>query len=634
LAEFHSYHWSALNIIYCPSSIEPAIVYRTTMSKPSRYETDLPVIAKAPTGITGFDEITAGGLPRGRPTLVSGGAGCGKTIFSMEFLVRGAKEFAEPGLFVSFEENEQELAENVAPLGFDLADLVKRRLLVMDFVRAEQGEIDETGDYDLEGLFVRLGHAIDQIKAKRVVLDTIEALFAALPNELFLRSELRRLFRWLKDRGVTAIITAERGNGTLTRHGLEEYVSDCVILLDHSVVGQVSTRRLRVIKYRGSVHGTNEYPFLIDQSGFLVLPITSLGLNYEAPTERVSTGIAQLDTMLGGKGLYRGSSVLVSGTPGSGKSSLAAHLIDAACERGERSLYFPFEESQAQILRNMESIGLDLGRWVSRGLLRFHPARPHMYGLETHLALMFKQIAEFSPHVVAIDPVNNLTEIGSVAETKAMLTRLADFLKARGITAFFTSLTSGTGDPEMTEVGISSLMDTWLVVRNLESNCERNRALYVLKSRGMAHSNQVREFVLSDRGAELLDVYTGPSGVLTGTARLVQKERDKAATLALCNEMERKRRELAGKKEAMEAQIAILRAKFDAESSELETEIAVQGRAEAALVAQHAVQHTVLRTVREGQPVNASSNGPKGAANGDQPGKSHGRKNRARAQPK
>ena len=504
-----------------------------------RRESELPSLPKAPTGITGFDEITGGGLPRGRPTLVSGGAGCGKTLFSMEFLMRGATKFAEPGVFMSFEENEQELVQNVASLGFDLPDLIKRRLLMLDFVRTERTEIEETGEYDLEGLFLRLGHAIDHIKAKRVVLDTIEALFAALPNELVLRSELRRLFRWLKSRGVTAIVTAERGEGVFTRHGLEEYVSDCVILLDHRVIEQVSTRRLRVVKYRGSMHGTNEYPFLIDESGFSVLPITSLSLNHEARMDRMSTGIAQLDTMLDNQGLYRGSSVLVSGTPGSGKSSIAAHLIHAACARGERCLYFPFEESQPQILRNMQSIGLDLKHWVSRGLLRFHPARPHLYGLETHLALMHKQVAQFDPQVVVVDPVTNLTEIGSAMEAKAMLTRLVDFLKGQGITALFTSLTDVVDNPEKTEMGISSLMDTWLLVRNLESNGERNRGLYVLKSRGMPHSNQIREFILTDRGVELLDVYNGSAGVLTGTARLVQEEQDKALIRIKRNEIER-----------------------------------------------------------------------------------------------
>jgi circadian clock protein KaiC len=599
---------------------------------PSRKKEKLPVLAKAPTGSTGLDEITGGGLPRGRPTLSAGGAGCGKTLFSMEFLVRGATQFGEPGLFLSFEENEQELAQNVASLGFDLADLIKRRLLVMDFVRAEKSEIEETGEYDLEGLFVRLGYAIDQIKAKRVVLDTLEALFAALPNELVLRSELRRLFRWLKDRGVTAIITAERGAGAFTRHGLEEYVSDCVILLDHRVIEQVSTRRLRVVKYRGSVHGTNEYPFLIDETGFSVLPITSLGLNHKASMERMSTGIARLDAMLDGKGLYRGASVLLSGTPGTGKSSIAAHIAHAACARGERCLYFPFEESQPQIVRNMQSIGLDLGRWVSRGLLRFHPARPHLYGLETHLALMHKQITQFDPRVVVIDPVTNLTEIGSVTEAKAMLTRLVDFLKARGITAIFTSLTTGADNFEMTEVGISSLMDTWLLVRNLESNGERNRGLYILKSRGMPHSNQIREFILTDQGAQLLDVYTGPAGVLTGTARMVQEEQDKAEVLTLRHEIERKRRELAAKREAMNAQIAALRTRFAVESSELEMVIAEGRLAEDTL----REQRKVLIDVRTSQADNGSPNGRKGATNGrqHQSGRDNGRKERARVQTK
>jgi len=589
----------------------------------------LPVLAKAPTGISGFDEITHGGLPRGRPTLVAGGAGCGKTLFSMEFLVRGAIQFGEPGLFMSFEENDDELAQNVASLGFDLADLIKRRLLMMDFVRAEQSEIEETGEYDLEGLFVRLGHAIDRIKAKRVVLDTIEALFVALPNERVLRSELRRLFRWLKERGVTAIITAERGDGSFTRHGLEEYVSDCVILLDHRVIEQVSTRRLRVVKYRGSVHGTNEYPFLIDESGFSVLPITSLALNHEAPTERMSTGIARLDSMLDGKGLYRGSSVLLSGTPGSGKSSISAHAVDAACARGERCFYFPFEESQPQIVRNMRSIGLDLGRWVSRGLLRFHPARPHLYGLETHLALMYRQIAQFDPQVVVIDPVTNLTEIASAMEAKAMLTRLVDFLKARSITALFTSLTSDAVHPEMTEVAISSLMDTWLLVRNLESNGERNRGLYVLKSRGMPHSNQIREFLLTNCGAQLLDVYTGPAGVLTGTARTMQEERDKAEALTLRNEIDRRRRDLASKREAMETQIAALRATFTTESSELERIIAEGRSAENTL----ADQRKALLEAREGHAGNGSLNRRKGAKYGrhNQSVGVNGRKARARA---
>jgi circadian clock protein KaiC len=542
-----------------------------------RSERELPALEKAPTGIDGLDAITGGGLPRGRPTLITGGPGCGKTLFSMECLVRGATKYGEPGLFVAFEENEAELTQNVAALGFDLETLTSRRLLSLDFVRAERSEIHETGDYDLEGLFLRLGHAIDRIKAKRVVLDTIEALFSAIPNEQILRAELRRLFRWLKDRGVTAIVTAERAAGELTRHGLEEYVSDCVILLDHRVIDQVSTRRLRVVKYRGSAHGTNEYPFLIDRTGFTVLPITALGLDHEVSTERMPTGIAGLDAMLGGRGLYRGSSVLISGTPGTGKSSITAHVIDAACARGERCLYFPFEESRQQIIRNMRSIGINLSRWVSRGLLRFHPSRPYLRGLETHLAMMHKQIIEFDPRVVAVDPLTNLTDIGSQPEIRAMLTRMVDFLKARGITAIYTSLTAESDHPEQSEVGISSLMDTWILVRNMESNGERNRGLYILKSRGMPHSNHIREFFLTDRGAQLQPVYLGPEGILTGTARMVQQKRDQAEAIARKNTAERKRQELADKRRAMEAQVALLRAQFETEATEMEKEIA-EGR--------------------------------------------------------
>ncbi len=600
------------------------------MSKQHPGQKDLPSLPKALTGIRGFDEITGGGLPRGRSTLVTGGPGCGKTLFGLEFLVRGAMEFAEPGLFMSFEETEQELTQNAAPLGFDLTDLAKRGLVTLDFVRVEPSEIEETGEYDLEGLFVRLGQAIDQISAKRVVLDTLEALFAALPSQGILRAELRRLFRWLKDRGVTAIITAERGEGAFTRHGLEEYVSDCVILLDHRIADQISTRRLRVVKYRGSAHGTNEFPFFIDQNGFSVLPITSLSLTHDAPTDRMSTGLEELDAMLDGKGLYRGSSTLLSGTPGSGKSSLVAHAIHGACQRGERCLYFPLEESQAQILRNMQSIGLDLRRWVSRGLLRFRPARPHQYGLETHLAVIHKEISAFEPQVVAIDPITNLMEAGTVSETKAMLTRLIDFLKVHQITGIFTSLTSNSNDPEMTELGISSLMDTWILVRNLESNGERTRSLYILKSRGMPHSNQIREFILTDQGAKLMEVYAGPGGVLTGTARIVQEQSDKAQALALQDEIDRKRRELDSKRTALEARIALLQSEFASEASELEALIEQRRRADAAL----AEQRAILQNLREYRPPDRLSDDRHRSAHESQrrPGKSNGRNERARPQ--
>jgi circadian clock protein KaiC len=533
----------------------------------------LPALAKAPTGIAGFDEITGGGLPRGRTSLIAGTAGAGKTLFAMEFIYRGAAQFGEPGVFMAFEENETELAENVASLGFDVEGLIKRKQMVIDYVRVERSEIEETGEYDLEGLFIRLGHAIDQVKAKRVVLDTLEALFAALPNEGVLRAELRRLFRWLKDRGVTGVITAERGSGMLTRHGLEEYVSDCVILLDHRVIDQVSTRRLRVVKYRGTSHGTNEYPFLIDTEGLSVLPVTSMGLDHDAPTERVSSGIAQLDAMLDGQGYYQGGSILLSGTPGTGKSSIAAHFVDAACARGERCMYFAFEESQRQIMRNMRSIGIDLGRWVERGLLRLHTARPHLQGLESHLALMIKQIGAFAPAAVVVDPITNLTEIGSELEAKAMLVRLIDFLKSRRITGLCTSLTADQNNPEMTEVGISSLMDTWLLLRNIETNGERNRGLYVLKSRGMPHSNQIREFTLSESGAQLTEVYTGLAGVLTGTARVAQEARERAEILARQQDVARKRRELESKRHAVEAQITALRAALEADSAEIEKTI-------------------------------------------------------------
>jgi circadian clock protein KaiC len=538
----------------------------------------LPNQAKAATGIEGLDEITGGGLPAGRPTLVCGTAGCGKTMLAMEFLVRGARQFSEPGVFMMFEENASELTANVRSLGFDLKDLVARKQIVLDYVHVERSEIEETGEYDLEGLFIRLGHAIDSIGAKRVVLDTVEALFAGLPNHAVLRSELRRLFRWLKDRGMTAVITGEKGEGhAITRYGLEEYVADCVIILDQRVQDQISTRRLRVLKYRGTVHGTNEYPFLIGAHGFSVLPITSLQLDHQVSTQRIPTGIARLDEMLGGKGVYRGSSVLVSGSPGTGKSSVAAKFIEAACQRGERALFFAYEESPAQIVRNMRSVGINLGPWVKKGLLEIHASRPTLLGLEQHLVLMHDLVRAFRPIVIAVDPISNLTMAYDDAEVKPTLMRLIDFLKKEQITAILTSLTSGgdaTSAPEDSQLGVSSLMDTWLMLRNVEFTGERNRTIFVRKSRGMAHSNQVREFVLSDKGIDLVDVYLGGDRVLTGSARVAREAQERAAATLSVQDHERKLRQLASRRKAIDAQIAALQAEAEAETEEVHFVIA------------------------------------------------------------
>ena len=531
-------------------------------------------LPKARTGIQGLDDITRGGFPRGRPTLVCGSAGAGKTLLAMEFLVRGATQYGEPGVFMAFEETAPELTQNVRSLGFDLDRLVKQKKLAIDFVRIERSEIDETGDYDLEGLFIRLGAAIDAISAKRVVLDTIENLFAGLQNQGILRAELRRLFRWLKDRGITAVITAERGDGALTRHGLEEYVSDCVILLDHRVTDQVSTRRLRIVKYRGTAHGTNEYPFLIDEDGFSVLPVTSLALQHQVSEERISSGIPRLDTMLGGKGFFRGTTILVSGTAGTGKTSLAASFVNAACKRGERCLYFSFEESQGQLIRNMRSIGMNLEQWCKKGLLQFHSSRATFYGLEMHLAVIHKIVEEFQPQVVVLDPVGSLIQAGNRGDAHSMMIRLIDLLKQRQITAFLTNLTSGGEALERTHIEISSIVDTWLFMRDIELNGERNRALYVLKSRGMAHSNQLREFLLTPHGVDLLDVYVGPEGVLTGSSRLSQEAREKAALITRQQDAVRRDRDRLRKREALEARIAVLRKEFEVDDAEATTVVA------------------------------------------------------------
>ena len=534
-----------------------------------------PSLPKCPTGIQGLDEITGGGLPAGRPTLVCGSAGSGKTMFAMEFLVRGATQFGEPGVFMMFEENAAEIAANVRSLGFDLEKLAAQKKLVLDHVHIERSEIEETGEYDLEGLFIRIGHAVKFVGAKRVVLDTVEALFSGLPNHAVLRAELRRLFRWLKDRGLTAVITGERGEQSLTRYGLEEYVADCVIILDQRIDEQISTRRLRVLKYRGTAHGTNEYPFLIGERGFSVLPITSLRLDHRVSARRIPTGIARLDEMLGGKGVFRGSSVLVSGSPGTGKTSVGAKFIDAACSRGERVLLFAYEESSAQIVRNMCSIGIDLGPWVKKGLLQIHSSRPTLHGLEQHLVMMHDAVSGFRPSVVVVDPISNLSLDRNESEVKPTLMRLIDFLKQQQVTTLFTSLTGGGGaTPEDSQLGVSSLMDTWLLLRNVEFNGERNRTIYVLKSRGMAHSNQVREFVLSDKGIDLVDVYLGADRVLTGTARVAQEEQERAAAALRQKDHQRKLGQLANKQKAIDAQIAALRADAAAEAAEVAFAIA------------------------------------------------------------
>jgi circadian clock protein KaiC len=537
-----------------------------------------PALSKSPTGIPGLDEITFGGLPKGRTTLVTGGAGSGKTLLGVEFLVRGVRQFDEPGAFIAFEETAADLAQNVRSLGVDLERLVARRQIAIDHVHLERREIHETGEYDLEGLFVRLGHAIDSIGAKRVVIDTLEVLFAGLSDTAILRAELRRLFRWLKQRGVTAIVTAERGSTTdhdsLTRHGLEEFVSDCVIVLDNRVAEQVSTRRLRIVKYRGSTHGANEYPFLIDAQGITVLPITSLGLRHEASSERISSGTAELDAMLGGRGFFRGSSVLISGTAGSGKSTIAAAMVEAACRRGERALYFAFEESPSQIQRNMRSVGMDLERCVRSGRLRFHATRPTTYGFETHLTELHRAVRQFKPHVVVLDPITNLGTLGSDRETQGMLARLIDYLKSQSITGLFIALTRGPEDLERSELGVSSLMDTWILLRNLENDGERNRGLYVLKSRGMAHSNQIREFRLSDSGISLAPVYIGSGGVLTGTARATLEASERAETRRRAENRQRVQRQLGRKQQVLETQVAALRSAFETEAEELTAELA------------------------------------------------------------
>lgn len=526
-------------------------------------------LPKTPTGIRGLDEVTGGGLPTGRPTLVCGPAGCGKTLLAMEFLIRGVQQYDEPGVFVAFEESTDDLVANFASLGFDLPAAEAAGTLVLDHVNVVRGEIEETGDWDLDGLFLRLGASIDKVGAKRIVIDTIETLFGAFSNTAILRSELHRLFAWLKERGVTAVVTGERGDGTLSRHGIEEYVSDCVIVLDHRVTEQTSTRRLRILKYRGTLHGTNEYPFLIGEEGVSVLPITTRSIHPDVSAERVSTGIPRLDSMLGEGGFYQGSAVLISGTAGTGKSTIAAQFCDATCAGGQRAMYFAFEESQAEIVRNMSSVGIDLDQWVQAGLLQFRCSRPSILGLEAHLLAMQTGVEDFDPAVVVMDPVSDFLRVGSAAEVAAMLMREVDFLKARGVTAMFTSLNS-SDDSARTDQQLASLVDAWLHVQSTEGNGEHNRLLYIRKSRGMAHSNQIREFLLTSQGIELADVYVGPQGVLTGSARQAQEALERADGHTKQQDLEQQRMALERRRESVASQTAALWREFEDEADVVE----------------------------------------------------------------
>jgi circadian clock protein KaiC len=542
------------------------------MREPKKQKFEPATLPKTLTGIIGLDEITAGGVPKGRPTLICGEAGTGKTLFSIEFIVNGATKYNEPGVFVAFEEKSEELATNVASLGFDLKKLIADKKIRVDHVHVDRSEIEETGEYDLEGLFIRLGYAIDSIGAKRVVLDTVENLFSGLENEGILRAELRRLFVWLKDKGVTAIITGERGEGKLTRQGLEEYVSDCVIVLDHRIQNQISTRRLRVLKYRGSMHGTNEYPFLIDEEGISVLPVTSLKLNNPVSTEKVSSGIPTLDDMLGGKGFFKGSSILVSGTAGTGKTSIAAYFAHETCKRNERCLFLAFEESPQQIMRNLKSINVDLQTYVDKGLLKFYASRPTVYGLEMHLVVFYKLVQEFKPTTVILDPITNLITVGDQNEVKSTLIRLIDFLQREQITVMFTALSMLTNTIGSQEESISSLVDTWIEVHDIELNGERNRGIYILKSRGMKSSNQVREFVITDDGIEVVELMIGPEGVLVGSARKAYELELEKEEVLKQYALQRKNNAINRKRTILDNKIKSLTSRFEMDREELNSQ--------------------------------------------------------------
>lgn len=529
-------------------------------------------IAKAPTGIKGFDEITFGGIPRGRPTLICGNTGCGKTLMALEILIRGAVEFNEPGVFFAFEETEDDLIKNVASMGFDLHELINKKLIFIDYVYVDTVQSIEGGEYDLEGLFIRFAHAVDTVKAKRIAMDTLEVLFSGFYNEGVLRSELRRLFLWIKERKLTAVVTGEQGSkGTLTRHGIEEYVADCVILLSHRLCEELITRRLQIIKYRGSYHETNEFPFLITRKGISVLPITSLELTSLALSKRISTGIPALDSIMGGKGYFEGSSILISGSSGCGKTSFAGAFANQICHNNQRCLFFSYEESEEEILRNLASIGLNLKKKVNEGYLKIIATRPTQWGLEKHIGTFMEAVEDFKPDAVIVDPISTLSHCGSETQVYSALTRMIDFLKKLNITFLMTILYLKEKGQEFS-YGISSIIDTWILLRNDESNGELNRELIIIKSRGMSHSNQVREFSLSARGISIKEPYYGESGVLTGTARLIQEHKDLIEEADNLNKLGKLHDKVELKKNLMEIHMQALNAEIEYQEKIAKTE--------------------------------------------------------------
>jgi len=553
--------------------VQPNLFAMTLKSKPKVLKL---ILKKTPSGINGFDEITDGGLPKNRPTIICGNTGSGKTVISMEFLVKGALKYNEPGVFMSFEETREELATNMESLHFDLDSLIKKRKIYIEYLEIDKSQNIEAGRYDLEGLFVRLQNAITSIGAKRVVLDSLDALFYGLNNNA-IRPEIKRLFKWLKEKEVTAIITSESDNGFSTKNGLEQYVADCVIALDNRTVNQTTTRRIKIVKMRGSVHGINEYPFSIDMNGISVLPLISQLANQSLSTVRISSGVKDLDGMLDGKGFFEGSSILVSGSAGTGKTSIAISLINATCIKKIRGLYCAFEESSSQITRNMLSIGLDIEPYIKSGVLKMYSSRPTIQNLELHLIAIQKIIEEFDPKIIVLDPITNLIAEGINTEIRQMLAHFVDFLKSKNITVLFTAaITLETVKSNPSDEGISAMVDTWILVRDIETNSERNRGIYILKSRGMNHSTQVREFVITDNGLSLLPIYISAGGILTGSAKLEHTLQKEEQNKLFKNEIKTRNSEIERKRKMMEENIALLKTNFESEVAIL-NEIEIEG---------------------------------------------------------
>ena len=525
------------------------------------------------TGVKGLDDVLGGGIPQGHAMLLVGKPGTGKSILSMEYLLHGIELHKENGVYISFEESEKQIISNAASFGWKFEEMVKKNKLAISYIDMQPEQMRTVGDYDLSALILRVKGAIKKVNARRVVIDGINNLLSTFDDERIIRSDLLRLIREIKEVNATIFITGERGHDSWSKMGFEEYLADGLMHLDNRTDGNYQTREIQVVKCRGINHYTGKSPFIINSEGMSIRPLITADFDYKVLKSRVSTGIADIDNMLGGKGLYRGSTVYITGPSGAGKTSISSSFANGACSRGERALFLAFEESSDQIIRNMKSIGLSLDKWVNEKLLYFYTARATTNSLEGHLDNIMTMVREVEPTCVVLDPISAFRPIANENETKLMLIRLNDYLRARKITTVFTALSSDGEYSEHADVQLSSIADTWIVVRIMDYKGERNNVMQLMKSRGMSHSRQMKEMYFTGNGLKLQNVYQGPEGVLTGAARIGQEKYEKLKEARNVIEIDKNRKKIERKKSLLEASIEALKHEYEEELEALHAAI-------------------------------------------------------------